>query len=57
MPDPDKPSSLPSLMPFVAMAVILLVIFLGLLLYPWSSRPGARPDCGAPGHHDCVLHR
>lgn len=57
MPDRDKPSPIPSLMPFVAIAVILLVIFFGLLLYPATRPSNAGPGCHAAGLLGCAPHR
>lgn len=54
MPDPDKPSSMPSLLPFVVMAVMLLVIFLGFALFPMVKTMITQQDCVASGRTDCT---
>lgn len=54
MRDPDKPSSIPSLLPFVVMAVLLLVIFVGFALFPRFKTMMTQQDCMASGRTDCT---
>ncbi len=52
MPAPHEPK-LPSLLPFVVMALILLVLYGGLLLFPTLKGVVNRQDCVATGRTDC----
>ena len=47
MQDPDKPSKLPSLMPFV-------VIYAGVSLFPYFKSYMVRQDCIASGQTSCI---
>ncbi|MGI4746675.1 MAG: hypothetical protein ACRYGI_04540 [Janthinobacterium lividum] len=53
MRDPTKPSSIPSLLPFLVMAVLLVVIFLGFALFPMFKTMITQQDCVASGRTDC----
>ncbi|WP_419730714.1 hypothetical protein [Lichenicola sp.] len=53
MADPGKPSPLPSLMPFIVMAVLLVVIYGGFLLFPMIKSIINQQDCVATGRNDC----
>lgn len=53
MRPPRKPNSVPTLLPFIVMAVILLVIYLGVLLFPTVQRIMNRQDCIATGRTNC----
>ncbi len=53
MPTPRKPNPLPSLMPFVAMAILLLVIYGAVLLFPTIRSIIDRQDCVGSGRTDC----
>ena len=53
MPPPRKPSPVPTLLPFIVMALILLVIYLGVLLFPKVQDYVRRQDCIATGRTNC----
>ncbi len=53
---PQGPSPLPSLMPFVVLALILLLIYAGVMLFPMVQRYVAQQDCIATGRTDCSPH-
>jgi len=55
-PPPGKPPEgrLPSLLPFIVMAVILLLIYAGVMLFPVFNRMMKQQDCIASGRTDCV---
>ena len=53
MPDPGKPSPLPSLMPFIVMAVLLVIIYAGFLLFPMIKTVINQQDCVGTGRADC----
>ena len=50
---PRGPSPLPSLMPFVVLALILVLIYAGVMLFPLVQRYVAQQDCIATGRTDC----
>ena len=50
---PRKPNRMPSLLPFVVMALVLLAIYGGLLLFPALKGLVNRQDCIATGRTDC----
>ena len=52
MPAPPEPK-LPTLVPFVVMALILLALYGGLLLFPTIKGIVSRQDCVATGRTDC----
>ena len=53
MREPRGPSQIPSLIPFVVLAVILLVIYGGVLLFPAIKGYIERQDCLGSGRTDC----
>jgi hypothetical protein len=53
-PDPNRPSPIPSLVPFVTIAAIVVVIFLGVMLFPTIKGYINQQDCIATGRSDCV---
>lgn len=54
MPDPSKPGPLPSLLPFLLAAAVLIAIFVALLLYPAPHGPAGTAGCATPGHTGCA---
>lgn len=56
MSSPRKPSSLPTLIPFVVMAIILVMIYLGVLVFPMVKSLINQQDCVASGRDDCYPH-
>ena len=54
---PRKPNRTPSLLPFVVTALVLLVIYGGLLLLPPGRARVNRQDCVATGRTDCQPSR
>ncbi len=54
MQDPDKPSKLPSLMPFVVIAAVLVLIYAGVSLFPYFKSYMVRQDCIASGQTSCI---
>ncbi|MCQ8278139.1 hypothetical protein NFI95_06715 [Acetobacteraceae bacterium KSS8] len=54
MQDPNQPSKLPSLMPFVVIAAVLVLIFVGVSLFPVFKRYMVQQDCIASGQTSCV---
>ncbi len=53
MRPPRKPSPVPTLLPFIVMALILLVVYLGVLLFPAIQSYVSRQDCIATGRTNC----
>ena len=53
MPEPRTPNKLPSLLPFVVIAALLLAIYGGLLLFPIVKGFINRQDCIGSGRTDC----
>ena len=53
MPDPRMPNKLPSLLPFVVIAALLVAIYGGLLLFPTLKGAINRQDCVGSGRTDC----
>lgn len=47
---------MPSLIPFVVMALVLVLIYLGFLLFPAVKTYMHRQDCIASGRDDCTAH-
>lgn len=54
MAEPDKPSQIPSLLPFVVIALVLLLIYGGVLLFPTFKNYMVRQDCIASGQTTCI---
>lgn len=54
MTDPDQPSKIPSLIPFVVMALLLVVIYAGVMLFPTIKAMVGRQDCIGSGREDCT---
>ena len=52
MPPPHEPK-LPSLLPFVVVALVLLVLYGGVLLFPTIKDFINRQDCVATGRTNC----
>ncbi len=53
MPDPQKPSPMPSLLPFVVIALVLAIIYGGVLMFPVIKGYMVRQDCIATGRTNC----
>ncbi len=53
MREPRTPNKLPSLLPFVVIAALLLLIYGGLLLVPTVKGLANRQGCVASGRTDC----
>lgn len=53
MRSPRKPGSIPSLTPFVVMALVLLLIYGGVLLFPTIKAMLNHQDCVGSGRTDC----
>ncbi|WP_336760816.1 hypothetical protein [Asaia sp. VD9] len=50
VPDPEPPRKLPSILPWAALAGVLVVISLGIRLFWPVTAPAPLPECGAtPG--------
>lgn len=56
MPDRSKPSPIPSLIPFIVLAAVLILIYVGFLLFPAVKTMINRQDCIASGRSDCGPH-
>lgn len=56
MSSPRKPSSVPTLIPFIVMAVVLVIIYLGMLVFPMVKQLINQQDCVASGRDDCYPH-
>lgn len=54
MSEPQKPSQLPSLVPFVVIALVLAAIYGGVLLFPVIKGYMVRQDCIATGQTNCA---
>jgi hypothetical protein len=53
MPDPDKPSPIPTLLPFVVIALLLALIYGGVMLFPMFKGYMVHQDCLATGRTSC----
>lgn len=56
MRDRNKPSPVPSLIPFVVIALLLIVIYAGFLAFPTIKHLINNQDCVASGRDDCYPH-
>ncbi|MCQ8239687.1 hypothetical protein [Rhizosaccharibacter radicis] len=55
-PSPNGPPGPPSLVPFLVIAGVLVLIYLGMMLFPHLKRVINTEDCIGSGRTDCLGH-